>query len=143
MIYTIGYELRDRDDLAGDLLKAGVRVLADIRERPVSRKPGFGASGLRAMCVDHGLEYAPWPSLGSTGEQRGRVKTTGDFETFRREFRAYAEMNLEEELDALAKAVRAQPTALLCFERVHEECHRCVVAELLAERVKGGIVAIV
>ncbi len=143
VIYTIGYELRDQDELVGDLLEAGVRVLADIRGRPVSRKPGFGANALRGLCAAHGLEYASWAGLGSTVAQRGRVKATGDSESFFRDFRAYAQAWLGDELDALAKAMKASPTALLCFERVHEECHRCVVAELLADRAQGGTTAIV
>jgi hypothetical protein len=69
-IYTVGYERRDVDDLMSAVRDQGVRAIADIRERPVSRKPAFRASALRAVCEAGGIEYQAWPMLGSAAEQR-------------------------------------------------------------------------
>ena len=48
-LYTVGYERRDGDGLISVLLDQGVKAIADIRERPTSRKPDFRAASLRIV----------------------------------------------------------------------------------------------
>ncbi|NNM88825.1 MAG: DUF488 family protein, partial [Phycisphaerae bacterium] len=43
--------------------------------------------------------------------------------------------------EELAAEAKKKSTALLCYERLHEECHRGIVAELLADMLDAGIVA--
>lgn len=141
-VLTIGYEKRDVVDLASTLRAIGVEYLADIRDKPVSRKPGFGASGLLELCREIDVEYGPWSSLGSTEAQRDRLHETGDLGRFRRIFRSYAEKHLNNEIEKLAKICRKKVTVLLCYERAHEECHRSIIADLLAEKTGAGITAV-
>jgi uncharacterized protein (DUF488 family) len=141
-IFTIGYERRTAGDLIALLKRAGVKALADIRQKPVSRKPGFGAKGLRTLCESAGIAYEPYPQLGSTHAQRGRVKETGDIATFHKEFRSYSRRHMQEPLARLIDLVKARPTALLCYERSHKDCHRMDIADLLAEQTGAAIVAI-
>lgn len=141
-IFTIGYERRDGEGLIAALLDAGVEHLADIREKPLSRKPDFRAASLRARCEEAGIEYGAWPELGSTGQQRERLNDSGDLAAFHKSFRRHAEKHFDEPLNRLAKVAKKRAVALLCYERSHDECHRSVVAELLADRLKGGVTAI-
>ena len=141
-VFTIGYERRDGDELFSMLRDAGVDHLADIRDRPMSRKPDFRAKALRARCDDAGIEYGAWTDLGSTEAQRERLHETGDLQHFHKVFRAYARRSLGESLDRLAGVAKRKKIALLCYERVHEECHRSVVADLVADRLNAGITAI-
>lgn len=131
-VFTIGYERRDSDDLLARLLDAGVEILVDIRERPFSRKPDFRAGPLRAACESAGIHYESWPRLGSTEHQRTRLKATGDIGEFRKRFRDFAKRGRSSELADLAQLAENKTVALICYERVHEECHRSVVADLLA-----------
>lgn len=142
-IFTIGYEGRTGEDLIAALRDAGVRHLADIRQKPVSRKPDFRAPALRALCEVAGIEYGAWPELGSTEDQRDRLNETGDLERFHRVFRRHAERSLGAAIERLAGVARTKSVALLCYERAHDECHRSVIADLLAERFDGGVTAIV
>lgn len=141
-LFTIGYERRLVTEMAELLAGLGVRHLADIRQRPTSRRAEFRAGPLRSRIEAAGIAYGPWPELGSTDEQRERVKRTADFEAFHASFRQYAARHLAEPLDRLADAARLTPVALLCYERAHEECHRMVVAELVALRLGCAVVAI-
>lgn len=141
-IYTVGYERRDGDGLLSVLRDQGVRAIADIRERPVSRKPEFRAASLRAMCETAGIEYQPWPTLGSTVDQREELQASGNFGDFAERFRTHALGTMTEDLARLAKRAQRISTALLCYERLHEDCHRSVVAELIAAQLDATVVAI-
>ncbi len=145
VVYTVGYEKRSGDELISCLLDSGVNLLIDIRRRPVSRKPDFRQRALAARCHDAGVGYQSWTDLGSTDEQRDRLKETGDFAGFARRFRAYARDHLGDSMARLAAMVE-QPgvtAALLCYERCHDACHRSIVAALLADRTDARILAIV
>jgi uncharacterized protein (DUF488 family) len=141
-LYTVGYERRDGDGLISVLLDQGVKAIADIRERPTSRKPDFRAASLRALCKANRIEYQAWPMLGSTAEQRDELHASGDFHRFADRFRAWAIETMMPEIARLAESSRRIPTALLCYERLHEDCHRSVIAELVADQTEATIVAI-
>lgn len=141
-IMTIGYERRSGEDLIASLRDAGVDYLADIRDKPFSRRPDFRASSLQARCEDAGIEYGPWPTLGSTESQRDELHATGDLAKFHRVFRTYAVKSLQEPIDQLADLATKRQVALFCYERAHDECHRSVIADLIADRLNAGITAI-
>jgi len=141
-IYTVGYERRDGEELMGILRDQGIRALADIRQRPMSRKPDFRAAALRGFCAEAGIEYQAWPMLGSTDEQRDELQASGDFAAFAMEFRIYAKKTLTADLRRLAGSAKRMSTALLCYERLHENCHRSVIAELIAEAINATVIAI-
>ena len=141
-IYTIGYERRDGEGLMNALRDQGVRAIADVRERPMSRKPDFRATALRGYCEHAGIEYRSWSTLGSTVELREELQASGDFQKFAENFRSYAVKTMKSDLERLAQCVEITPTALLCYERLHEDCHRCVIADLVAEKINATVVAI-
>lgn len=143
-IYTIGYEKRDGDELISRLRDAGVDVLIDVRDKPISRKPDFRESALRVLCEHSHIRYESRKDLGSTEEQRGRLKESGDFKYFAKEFRAFAKRQQASAITILADRIkkRKETLALVCYERCHDECHRSVLAELLAEKIDCTIIAI-
>lgn len=141
-IFTIGYEGRDGEDLVTRLVDAGVEVLVDVRERPFSRKPDFRKRALQALCEESGVEYESWVRLGSTAHQRENLKATRDIGTFMKRFRDFAKRGRTEELESLGEFANKRTIALLCYERAHEECHRCVVADLVADEIDASVVAI-
>lgn len=141
-LYTIGYERRDGEGLMAALLDAGVTHLADVRDKPMSRKPDFRGKALRSFCENAGIEYGAWSELGSTEEQRQRLHETGDLVQFHKHFRAYSLKSLNQPIARLAEIVKQKNVALMCYERAHEECHRSVVADLIANLLDAEVVAI-
>ena len=142
IIFTIGYEQRKGAELISMLRGAGVGLLADIREKPMSRLSDFRGKALRGFCETAGIEYRHWSELGSTEKLRDHLKDTGDFKRFEAGVRRHILRQGKPALAELAAAARHKPTALLCYERLHEECHRSTVAEMLADMLDAGLVAL-
>ena len=141
-IFTIGYERRTGEGLVAELRDVGVDLLIDVRERPISRKADFRKAVLERLCDTVGLSYESWPRLGSTGHQRRQLRETGHLGEFRRRYRDFAQRGRHDVLDRLAEVAKQNTIALICYERVHEECHRSIVADLVADRIDATVVAI-
>jgi len=141
-LYTVGYEKRDGDQLISVLVDNGIKTLADVRQRAMSRKPDFRAAALRKKCQEAGIEYQSWPSLGSTVELRDELAESGNFTQFASDFRELALQTLMTDIKRLAQSVSLSPTALLCYERAHEECHRSIIADLAAKHIDATVIAV-
>ncbi len=133
-LYTIGYEGRGVESFVENLSRAGVDVLVDVRELPMSRKPGFSKSKLSRYVTDQGIEYLHLKSLGSPRDSRKKLRESGDFDTFSREYMDHLEGS-SEDLGALVTLISSgRRAALMCFERDHAQCHRTLlVQELLRD----------
>lgn len=141
-LFTIGYERRDSDDLIARLVDFDIELLVDVREKPISRKVDFRKNVLAEACRVAGIEYESWPALGSTGHQREQLKESGNIGEFMRRFRDFARRGRSEVVGELGSVVADKRVALMCYERSHHECHRCVVADLVADEVDATVVAI-
>lgn len=123
-IFSIGYEATTVADFLAALKAAGVKRLADIRALPLSRRPGFSKSPLRAALAEAGIDYVHLKALGTpaAGREAARKGRQAELE------RIYAEqLALPEAMAATAQLralVEEAPTALLCFERDPAGCHR-------------------
>ena len=69
-LYTIGYEKALLKDVLAALTKAGVATLIDVRDRPISRRPGFSKRQLAAAIEDAGMHYVHLKALGTPPEGR-------------------------------------------------------------------------
>lgn len=142
-VLTVGYERRSGTELIDLLLGAGVAVLVDVREKAISRKPDFRANALLRLCQGVGIEYIQMPELGSSASDREELRETGDIHAFLCRFRVHAKTHLDVPLSRLAGIAQKRRVALLCYERSHDDCHRSVIADMLADRLNAGITAIV
>ncbi|MGN3973467.1 DUF488 domain-containing protein [Tsuneonella sp. SYSU-LHT278] len=133
-IFTIGYEQATQAALVAALRDAGVEVLADIRYLPLSRRPGFSKSSLRAAIEEAGLEYRHFRHLGTPAEGRAAARR-GDHAELARIYAG--QLELPEALQQMAE-IRAlaedRRVALLCYERDAAQCHRSLLfAALFAD----------
>jgi len=136
-ILTIGYEGASLADFLVTLKAAGVQLLLDIRELPISRRKGFSKNALSEALAETGIAYSHERALGSPREIRYRLREDGDLARFFSDFREYLATQ-RSLLDNLARTTTGS-VALLCYERNHAECHRSVVAEALAHRAQSTI----
>ena len=132
-LYTTGYEGKTPDELVATLRQAGVTRVVDVRQLPLSRKPGFSKSAMATFLTSHGIEYIGFTKLGTPPTIRDRYKKNGDFARLRQDYLAYigTQGPAVEELRELAAH---GGSCLLCFERDPAQCHRSILAEVLVKR---------
>jgi uncharacterized protein (DUF488 family) len=133
-LYTIGYEKALLKDVIATLNAAGVATLLDLRDRPISRRPGFSKRQLAAAIKDAGMRYVHLAALGTPPEGRlaNRRREWERFWGIVEEKLARPEAELD--LHRAADLAEAAPSCLLCYEADWQVCHRHRVAEILAER---------
>ena len=139
-IWTIGHSTRNIDDFISLLEKNGIKVLADVRSSPGSRRyPQFNKEALAESLSAHGIRYEHFPELG------GRRKPNRDSPNTawrNASFRGYADYMETEQFQKgvgclLALAREAGPTAIMCAEAVWWRCHRSLIADYLkASRIE-------
>ena len=130
-IFTIGYERATQPALVAALREAGVEVLADVRYLPLSRRPGFSKSSLKAAVEEAGIEYRHFRDLGTPAEGRAAARR-GDHAGLARVYAG--QLELPEALKAMAELralAEARRVCLLCYERDAAECHRALLYDAL------------
>ena len=131
-LFTVGYEGRSLDELLDTLRAAGVERLIDVRELPLSRRPGFSKTALGEALRNAGVEYVHVKALGNPKSNRERY-WAGDVEGGAAVFRKHLNNGSRSALVELADSLGGDPACLLCFERDHTECHRNIIVEELQE----------
>ena len=132
-IFTIGYQQATQAAVLSALREAGVEVLADVRARPLSRKPGFSKTALKAAVEEAGMAYRHFRDVGTPPEGREAARR-GDRETLAQVYAG--QLELPEALAAMAE-LRAlaleKRTCLLCYCREADKCHRSLLIKALLE----------
>ena len=128
-IYTIGYEATTMAEFLAALKAAGVERLIDVRALPLSRRPGFSKNILAATLRDAGVEYVHLKNLGTPKPGRDAAKK-GDVATLEAVYDAQLGLPEAQAEAAKMRALAAEkPSALLCYERNPEHCHRTLLLE--------------
>ena len=131
-IFTIGYEATTMAEFLAALNQAGVKRVIDVRALPLSRRPGFSKSPLRATLDEAGIEYVHLKALGTPSEGRSaaRAGRQADLE------RIYAsQLELPEAIvqaEQMRELAAEKPSALLCYEREPAGCHRSLLLAAVA-----------
>lgn len=127
-VFTIGYEGLHINDFVSLLSEHGIETVVDIRELPLSRKPGFSKKALANVLGLSGLEYVHVVELGCPKPVRDGYRQDGDWKRYTTGFLNH----LKSQRDAiaeLASLVQSSTCALLCYEANFNFCHRSMVAD--------------
>lgn len=131
-LYTIGYEGLSLERLIAVLKENCVHTLVDVRELPLSRKPGFSKTRLSEALKLADIHYVSLKALGSPRPLRHEFRETGDWSSFSSRFLEYLQGQVDV-VEELAGQAHDETVCLMCFERDHTVCHRGLVAEVTAE----------
>ena len=132
-IFTIGYEGTTMAEFLAALKSAGVERVIDVRALPLSRRPGFSKNILAATLRDAGVEYVHLKNLGTPKPGRDAAKK-GDVATLEAVYDAQLGLPEAQAEAAKMRALAAEkPSALLCYERNPEHCHRSLLLDAEGE----------
>ena len=136
-IWTIGHSTRKIDIFISLLNENGIKLLADVRMYPGSKRyPQFGREALADSLAKAGLRYEHFPELGGRRKAKPDSKNTA----WRNEmFRGYADyMESEDFRNGIVRLVdlaeKTGPTAIMCAEAVWWRCHRSLISDYLKAR---------
>src|SRR5882757_9904910 len=117
-IFTIGHSNHPIERFVALLQEAGVRLLADVRSMPYSRRvPQFNRERLRETLKAAGIDYRHFgDALG--GKPQGGTRDYGAMSRTPAFVAA---------LDAMLDQSSRQPLALMCAEREPLDCHRTIL----------------
>lgn len=131
---TIGYEKARQADLIAALKAAGVETLIDVRDRPLSRRPGFSKNQLAVALEEAGIRYVGIRALGTPPEGR-EASHKRQWERFWSIVDAkLATAEAEHALHEAAAIASESLSCLLCYCGDPHTCHRSRVADLMVAR---------
>ncbi len=130
-LYTIGHSTRTIEEFLELLKSFDIKILADIRRLPGSRKfPQFDQDNLKRSLEENSIEYIYLEDLGGR-----RKPSASSVNTVWRNksFQAYADY-METKAFAngaaeLADIATQKTTAIMCSEAVWWRCHRSMVSD--------------
>jgi uncharacterized protein (DUF488 family) len=131
-IFTIGYEGLSIDDFMSLLHEHEIETIVDIRELPLSRKPGFSKKSLTNMLNLSGLEYVHMVELGCPKPVRDGYRSDGDWGRYTAGFLKHLKAQ-KSAIAELSDLTQSSNCALLCYEADFRYCHRSMVAEAVNE----------
>src|SRR5260370_19037463 len=136
-IWTIGHSTRSIDDFISLLEQNGIKLLADVRSLPGSKRyPQFNKETLAESLNAHGIRYEHFPELGGRRKPEPDSRNTAWRNA---SFRGYADhMEIEEFRKGVERLLElvgeAGPTAIMCAEAVWWRCHRSLTSDYLKTR---------
>jgi uncharacterized protein (DUF488 family) len=142
-VYTIGHSTRSAQELVRILERYRVRVVADVRTFPFSRRnPQFSRETISESLHAAGIRYVHCRGLGGLRKplipEESRNRGWHD-----NSFRGYADYMQSGEfsihLDRLVELALAGPVAIMCAEADPSHCHRSLIADALMIRGIGVI----
>lgn len=114
------------------LTEAGVKRVIDVRALPLSRRPGFSKSPLRAALDEAGIEYVHLKALGTPSEGRSAARA-GRHEDLERIYAGQLELpEAIVQAGQMRELAAEKPSALLCYERDPAGCHRSLLLAAVA-----------
>ena len=135
-IFTIGYEATTVGEFVDALRAAGVERVIDVRALPLSRRPGFSKTALGGALNEAGIEYVHLKALGTPAEGRAAARAGRHADMAR----VYAgQLELPEAMvqaEQMLELAREKPSALLCYEREPQHCHRTLLLDAVAQQAE-------
>jgi uncharacterized protein (DUF488 family) len=133
-IWTIGHSTRTIEEFVGALQANGIKLVADVRLLPGSKRyPQFNREELARSLSEGRIGYEHFPELGGRRKARKDSRNTAWRNA---SFRGYADhMETAEFANGIARlqemADSHGATAIMCAEAVWWKCHRSLIADYL------------
>ena len=138
-LFTFGYEGHTIEGFIARLKKAGVTVVVDVRELPLSRKKGFSKTAFAVALENAGIVYSHLPTFGCPKPIRNQYKIDGNWKRYEKAFNSYIATQTSA-VEGLAKFSKTTKACLVCFEADFNFCHRSLVARAAADAGGASVI---
>lgn len=132
IVFTIGYEGLNIDTFMSLLADNDIDTVVDIRELPLSRKPGFSKKALANVLNLSGREYVHMVDLGCPKPVRDHYREDCNWKRYTEGFLKHLKMQ-EEAIAEVSALVASSNCVLLCYEADFNYCHRSMVANAVKD----------
>ncbi|MGD9077330.1 MAG: DUF488 domain-containing protein [Desulfobacteraceae bacterium] len=134
-LFTIGHSNRSLEEFRHLLEAFQIRIIADVRRFPSSRKfPHFNRDTLREHLDAQGIHYAWFEALGGL-RHAGKNDISPNMGLKSPAFRNYADHMMTKEfqgaVQALLSVAERERTAIMCAEKFFWKCHRRLLSDFL------------
>jgi len=133
-VYTIGHSNRTIDELLSLLRRIPITILVDVRAHPQSQRyPQFSQEPLRQSLEAAGVTYH-WAGrhLGGMRKSQGVSKHIALEDESLRAYADYMEgESFQKTVVQLMHLAATSNTAILCAEKLPEQCHRSLLSDYL------------
>lgn len=127
-LFTIGYEGSTFPEFLLELKHRSIDLVLDVRQLPLSRKPGFSKKAFCEGLKISGIDYAHLPALGCPKLIRNKYKTDKNWSDYASQFLEHLDKN-EDLVELIADASLGLNVCLVCFEADYKTCHRSFISE--------------
>jgi len=131
-LFTAGYQGESISGFINKIKSYNIDAVIDIRENPISRKPGFSKGKLAKHLRSSNIQYLHFKELGTPKPLRHFLADQQDYQIFFEEYKAFLP-EFRDTIDDIVEIGANKKICLLCFEKDPHYCHRQVVAELIKE----------
>lgn len=131
-VFTIGYEGLGIDAFVSLLAEHGIETVVDVRELPLSRKPGFSRKPLAHALSLSGFDYVHMVDLGCPKPVRDSYRQNGNWKRYTAGFLKHLKTR-KAAIAELSALVSSSNCALLCYEADLNFCHRSIVADAVRD----------
>lgn len=136
-VYTIGFAKKSAEDLINKLKSHTITKILDIRLSPNSQQAGYAKQDtLEYILRLNGIKYEHNILLAPTKEILEHYRKEGDWEKYEINFNLLLE-HRKSSLKINLDDKENERICLLCTESEHNKCHRRLVAEYLAKKLKN------
>lgn len=135
-LFTLGYEGSTLPQFLRVLRSRQIDVLLDVREAPVSRKPGFSKLPLSLAAEKAGVSYEHWPEFGCPRPIRDAYRADGNWNSYTKKFLKHLP-SISDSVELLVARALREKICLVCFEADPASCHRSLISQSAAELCDG------
>lgn len=137
-LFTTGYSGFKGTDFLWKMKQYHIDVVVDVRDNATSRNRDFEQSHLKALLEKCDIEYVHFQALGVPARIRRAPGNMRKRSRYFSEYRKHLDTQ-QEALESLHELVTRKRCCLLCLETKPEECHRSMLAGVLAGRQDNSI----
>lgn len=137
--FTIGYEGTSFEDWINTITAKDIKLIIDVREKPLSRKKGFSKNILASLLRSYNIDYIHIGCLGSPSSLRDYLYETHNYGEFHKRYLSHLIKEQDAIKQLLGIANNKQNACLMCYEKNPAFCHRSTITDYISTNYPNNV----